>query len=249
MGDSRGRVRLDDPRTAEAPAPVPMGSARAARPLMKRMLPFGAMHGRRKVQRLAFAIAAPCLIVPAFVGYGTGHVTEARASVSVAVTLDALVRSASAVVLATAEEQRAIWEGGRIYTYSRLRVDTAVAGELAQGNEVWVRTMGGIAGGVGQVVEGEAVFAPGHPSLVFLRHGSGGGTSPFVVAARAQGQFAIYADDEKQLRFRRSPATGGLVPAGGTGASTLLAADAIDGRVVADATVDLAAAWARAHVP
>ena len=198
---------------------------------------------------LAFATPSVLLFPPLLLPSG-----EARASVSIAVTFDALLRAASAVIVGTVGEQRAVWEGGRIYTYSRVHVDTAVAGELAEGSDVWVRTMGGIVGNVGQIVEGEAAFTVGRPSLLFLRHGSSPlpnatGASHLVVAGRAQGQFLIYADDASQLRVRQSSAVGGLVPATGTTSAAQLAADRIDGRAVAEATRDIALAWTRAHSP
>jgi hypothetical protein len=219
---------------------------------MKPMISSGAMQrGRRFVRCAVLAFAAlsvllsPALLLPW---------AEARASVSIAVSFDSLLRAASAVVVGTVGEQRAVWEGGRIYTYSRVHVDTAVAGELAEGSEVWVRTMGGIVGNVGQIVEGEAAFTVGRPSLLFLRRGSSPlpgptGASHFVVAARAQGQFLIYADDASQLRVRKSSAVGGLVPATGTSSAAQLAADRIDGHPVADAARDIALGWTRAHSP
>jgi hypothetical protein len=171
---------------------------------------------------------------------------DARASVSVAVTFDALVRESSAVVVATAIEQRSLWEGPRIYTYSHLHVDSAVAGELGQDDEVWVRTMGGIAGKVGQNVDGEPVLTVGRPSLLFL-HRASGSADTYVVTARAQGQFGLYTDDQKELRVRRSSAVGTLLPPQGPTAATALAGDVIHGRAVADAARDIATAWSRAH--
>jgi hypothetical protein len=198
---------------------------------------------------LAFATPSVLLFPPLLLPSG-----EARASVSIAVTFDALLRAASAVIVGTVGEQRAVWEGGRIYTYSRVHIDTAVAGELAEGSDVWVRTMGGIVGNVGQIVDGEAAFTVGRPSLLFLRRGSSplpgpAGASHFVVVGRAQGQFLIYADDASQLRVRASSAVGGLVPAAGAASAGQLAADRIDGHAVTDAARDIALGWIRAHSP
>ena len=70
--------------------------------------------------------------------------------------------------------------------------------------------MGGIVGKVGQIVEGEAAFAPGETSLLFLRPGPVGA---YVVTARGQGQFPVVADDPQQpAHIVRSHAVGMLVP-------------------------------------
>jgi hypothetical protein len=204
------------------------------------MLSFGAMKRLRwVVVCAALAAAAP-----------SASPRQAEASVSIAITFDALVRASSAVVVGTATEERTVWEGGRIYTYSHIHVDSAVAGELAENGEAWVRTMGGIVGKVGQIVDGEPVFTVGRPSLVFLHRSSSG---PFVVTARAQGQFGIYADEQSRLRLRRSNAVGALVSAASDPKAdptrTALAGDIIHGRAVTDATLDIATAWSRAHAP
>ncbi len=170
---------------------------------------------------------------------------SARASVSVAIPFDTLVRASSAVVVGTATDQRSVWEGGRIYTYSRLHVDSAIAGELHEDDEAWVRTIGGLVGDVGQVVDGEAVLTVGRPSLLFLHRTTLG----FVVTARAQGQFGLYTDEQSQLRVRKSSAVGALLPAKGIDGTVPLAADIIHGRAVADAVKDIAQAWSRAHAP
>ena len=183
---------------------------------------------------------------------------EAAASVSIAIPFETLVHASSAVVVATTMEERAVWEGGRIYTYSRVHVDSAIAGELAQESEAWVRTMGGIVGKVGQIVDGEPVFTIGRPSLVFLHRASGVPSGTFLVTARAQGQFGIFADEQGRLRVRRSSGVGVVVPpppassaatASVAPTPAVLAGDVIHGRVVDDVARDIATAWSRAHAP
>jgi hypothetical protein len=170
---------------------------------------------------------------------------DACASVSIAVTFDALVHDSSAVVLATAAEQRSVWENGRIYTYTRIHVDSAFAGELQPKEEAWVRTMGGIVGKTGQVVEGEAGFTLGRPSLVFLRHPRMG---PYVVTARAQGQFTLYVDAESAVRVQKSDALGALFAP--KGPNTIpLASEVLEARAMSDAAQAITAAWTRLHSP
>ena len=188
------------------------------------------------------AAAAPALLA--------AH--DAHASISIAVTFDSLLSSSSSAVVVIPAEQRALWEDGRIYTYTRVLIDRAVAGDLEAGSEAWVRTMGGIVGKVGQRVEGEAVFVMGRPSLVFLHPGPVGA---FDVTARGQGQFPVVLDDQKSVRVMKSSAAGALlapralpVAEGGTQPPPkVLAATAIHGRLLDEVTRDVATSWARVH--
>ena len=97
---------------------------------------------------LCFARVALAVFVP----------TDAQASVSIAVGYDALVKDADSVGVVTPVESKSVWEEGRIYTYTRVKVEQGVAGELGTGAEGWVRTMGGVVGKIGQLVDGEPVF-------------------------------------------------------------------------------------------
>ena len=63
--------------------------------------------------RRALVIAALVAAGP-FGGAAVGAIGDAQASVSVAVTLDGLVQSSTAVCVVTPVEQRAVWENGRI---------------------------------------------------------------------------------------------------------------------------------------
>jgi hypothetical protein len=94
---------------------------------------------------------------------------RAGASVSLAVSWEKLLQTSTEAVIATPVDSRSAWEGGRIYTYSHVHVDRAIAGTLPAGGEAWIRTMGGIVGDIGQQVEGEAELVSGQPSLLFLQ--------------------------------------------------------------------------------
>ena len=185
--------------------------------------------------------------------------TDAQASVSIAVAFDALVRESSAVALVTPLEQRSVWEDGRIYTYTRVRADQGVAGELATGSEAWIRTLGGVVGHIGQLVDGEPVLTTGRPSLLFLRAGTAG---TMEVTARAQGQFAVTLDETKTQRLARSSAVGVLLPpktAAATNAanataspalapaSPMLAHEALHNKKLDDGIRDISTAWKRLH--
>jgi hypothetical protein len=172
----------------------------------------------------------------------------ARASISLPVTWDALVRESSAAVVVTPKGSRTVWEDGHICTYTQVHVDRSVAGALGVGADAWVRTLGGVVGKVGQLVDGEAVFVPGHASLVFLRPGAVGS---FDVTARAQGQYPVVpgADSAHPATVIQSHGVGLLVqrpePAGG--AHVMLASEVLHGRPIDDAAHDVAAAWTAAH--
>jgi hypothetical protein len=179
---------------------------------------------------------------------------EASASVSIAATFDRLLREATVSAVVTPTEQRSLWENGRIYTYTRVHVDRAVAGDLATASDAWVRTMGGIVGKIGHSVDGEAVLTVGRPCLLFMHPGPIGA---FEVTARAQGQYPLVTDDTRAVRVIKSSGVGALlppvppsrtrVPTPAPLAAQALAADVIHGRLVDDVARDIAAAWNKVH--
>lgn len=134
----------------------------------------------------------------------------AEAAVSVLMSLDELVAASTYAVVATAHERRSVWEevGGsrRIVTYTRLAVERSVLGSA--GSELWVRTLGGVVGKIGQTVSGEAQIAPGSRSLLFLANVEG----ILVVTGLAQGHFRVVAEDGGPPRLRPSPEAGVLLP-------------------------------------
>jgi hypothetical protein len=147
------------------------------------------------------ALVAAAVLVP----------SDARASVSIAIAFDALVKDADSVGVATPLEAKSVWEDGRIYTYTRVKIEQGVAGELGTGAEGWVRTMGGVVGKIGQLVDGEPVLTTGKSSLLFMRKFKAGGT--WEVSARAQGQYPVLVDDTlKTRKLIRSSAVGVLFP-------------------------------------
>jgi hypothetical protein len=171
---------------------------------------------------------------------------DARASVAIAVSWDDLVSGSSAAAFVTADSARAVWEGGRIYTYTHVQVDRAVAGELTTGSTAWVRTRGGVVDHVGQQVEGEAVFGTGQ-SLVFL-HATGAGA--FDVTGRAQGQFPVVAGDSAQPAHVVPCHARGMIVARSLPTPALppkLASDVLAGQTPDDATRAIGAAWSAAH--
>lgn len=184
-----------------------------------------------------------------------GLAAVAAASVSLPVPWEALLRESTASVIVSSRESTAVWEGGRICTYTHVHVDRAIAGELKTGGDTWVRTLGGVVGEVGEIVDGEPVFSPGRASLVFLRPSVSGA---YDVTARGQGQFPVVAgnDAARSPTLTRSHTVGFLLnrgalawsPSAGAGpAAPVLAADMLHGRLVDEAAHDVVSAWAATH--
>jgi hypothetical protein len=197
------------------------------------------LHPFRLVPLRTFAV----LVAVAMVVVASG---DSKASVSIAVSWDDLLRASAAAAIVTPTDARSAWEAGRIYTYSHVRVERAIAGTLSSGGEAWVRTMGGVVGDTGQRVEGEPVLIPGQPSLLFLQPGPNGS---FHVTARAQGQFPVIAATNQRAAYVvRSEAIGSLVPRQSQASSpALMASEALHGRSVDDAAHEILLAWNRTH--
>lgn len=174
------------------------------------------------------------------VGLVLSAASAAWATVARSVALAELVQKSQLVATATPLEAHSRWEdfGGqrRIVTYTRVRVDSRVAG-TDLGSEVLVRTLGGEVGNIGQVVDGEAVLEIGQPSLLFFAPGYDG---VLGVTAMAQGQFPIRADDHGALRLTPSPRLPALV------GNAVSAQQALVGRTVPEARA-LVEKAARAH--
>jgi len=156
---------------------------------------------------LGFDLAAPSLDGRA-----------ARASTSVELSLADLLRLSTLVTVGTTAEQTSVWEDAdgnrsrRIVTYTRVRLERVLDGRPPAGSDVWVRTLGGQVGDIGQHVDGEAVLVPLQKSLVFLRARADG---THAVAGMAQGHFPLKVlRAGEPPRIALSPAIGRLVEGG-----------------------------------
>jgi hypothetical protein len=184
--------------------------------------------------------------------FASGHVTwsperglhapaEAEASVAVAYTLEELVKQSPQAIVAEAMEQTSAWEkiGGskRIVTYTRLELRDNVYGDAP--GELWVRTLGGAVGKIGQSVAGEASFTVGKESLVFLTQTK---TGTWVVSGAAQGHYPIVVADDDAPRLTLSPLSGKVVKKKKTKVSVQ---EALGGQPVADGVDRVRAAKAK----
>ncbi len=134
--------------------------------------------------------------------------SEAEATTAVLMTLDEMVRVSDRVVVAEPLERISMWEkigeSERIVTYTRLRIETPIVGSETQ--DVWVRTLGGTVGKIGQHVAGEAQLTLNQTSLVFVARAR----DAYVVTGMAQGHFPVDESDSAR-RLRSSPDTGTLL--------------------------------------
>jgi hypothetical protein len=158
----------------------------------------------------------------------------AEAMLAVEATVQQLVAESDLAVDATPEESYSTWEdipkvGRRIVTYTRMKVSDAAFGDVP--SDVWVRTLGGHVGDVGQRVEGEAEFAAGSRAVVFLRRVPDG---RFRVTQMSQGHFRV--DGAGAIaRLRATVRLSSLIKA----KSGLGARAALEGLGVADALAAL----------
>ena len=177
----------------------------------------------------------------------------ADASVSIAVSFDSLLHDSTSASVATPTEARAVWENGRIVTFTHVHVDRAIAGDLKSGDETWVASLGGIVGTVGQVVDGEPQLHVGVPYLLFLKPDASATPGTRIVTARAQGQFHLRtvtnASGAAVVSVVKNPSAGELLAPkpSANGSIVKTAADAIADRAVDDVAKDVAASWSKAH--
>lgn len=163
-----------------------------------------------RLRSAAYSLSLACIVSLAAPLGGIGTIPCAQAAVSVQMSVGELVTASSIVAIATAIEHNSAWEdlegGRRIVTYTRLRVERAITGEC--GGELWVRTLGGSVGKIGQVVSGEARLALGSTSVVFLTEHGGS----LVVTGMAQGHYPLVTSDSASPVLASSPDAGVLLP-------------------------------------
>lgn len=130
----------------------------------------------------------------------------AHAGAAVPISLVELVQRSQHAVVATAREGSATWEhtstGKRIVTYSRIEVQQPLDGRSPKDSQLYVRTLGGTVGDVGQIVHGEATLIRDEAAVFFL-HPSVQGA--FALTAMAQGHFSLARDERGVHRLAASP--------------------------------------------
>ena len=139
----------------------------------------------------------------------------ANAGVARPVALRDLVRESRWVVVGTSIEAVSRWEtvgkSERIVTYHRIRIDRALGSKAPSESEVWVRTLGGRVGSIGQIVHGEAMVTRGEGAVLFLAPAKDG---ILGVTAMSQGHFPLQLDARGVQRLAVSPRLSHLVGRG-----------------------------------
>lgn len=166
---------------------------------------------------LLLALTLP-LSYPSLAHHGLA-VPEAEASLLIEMSLSELLQNTNLVVAGTPQEGYSVWEsrddsgGTRIVTYTRVHVDTVLDGKMPAGGDVWVRTLGGNVGHVGQHVDAEAEMVPFESSVLFL-HALDDGTH--AVSGMSQGQFLLAKASGGASRLQPKVSVEALITNAGT---------------------------------
>ena len=140
-----------------------------------------------------------------FLGTGCALATsllggKAAATVARSLSLPALVRGSSRIVVVTALGAESHFEElgrrRRVVTDTRVRVEERVAKGQTVESELLVRTLGGSVGRLGELVHGQARLVLGEACLAFLLQGPDG---LHYVNGMAQGHYPLGSDASKRL--------------------------------------------------
>ncbi len=159
---------------------------------------------------LAATVAAFALLLPLAPIFGT---RTAHAHTFVEMSVDYLAKASSRVIVGVPVDEMSVWEptdgGQRIVTYHRVQVQSNIVGEGPQ--EVWVRRLGGVVEGVGQIVHGAASLRPHQPVLLFLVART---DATFSVVGMEQGCFPVQVSKDRKVTIQRRRMAHAPVPAG-----------------------------------
>ncbi len=128
-----------------------------------------------------------------------GYASSARAA-TLAELVTRSTRIAHATPLEGSSRYEDIGDKRHIVTYTRLRIDEAIAGQSGE-SEILVRTLGGRIDKLGEVVHGEAQLVVNEACLVFVRANADGVEE---ITEMAQGHYPFEADAKGTLRLRPS---------------------------------------------
>lgn len=130
----------------------------------------------------------------------------ADACAALPISLPDLTRLSRFTVVGIAREGTSDWErsstGNRIVTHTRLEVQQTLDGRDPPDSNLFVRTLGGVVGDVGQLVHGEAELQTDRPAVLFLNETRNGA---YGITAMVQGHYALNADDDGTHRLFPHP--------------------------------------------
>ena len=126
--------------------------------------------------------------------------------------LSRLVKRSAAVVVATPVSRSTHWAtlgtASRLVTDYTLEVSWSLRGKTVAGEDIVVRTLGGIENGLVTLVHGEARLALGQTSLLFL---APDGKGIMHVLGMAQGHYPTEPDENGEWRVKQSPGLDGVL--------------------------------------
>jgi hypothetical protein len=136
----------------------------------------------------------------------------AHASIMLRLELPELATQADGIVRGRVLKLVSRWDAShsRIFTDATIAVDRAYKGNHAPGEIITVTRIGGSVDGVGMRVIGEATFAEGEETLVFLRrYGMAATPAGYAVLGMAQGKLSIMRNAQG-THVLASPGAAGL---------------------------------------
>jgi hypothetical protein len=164
--------------------------------------------------------------------------TEAYATTARGLSLEQLVRHSERVILGMPAEKTSAWElyrgSRRIVTTTRLLQEEEWLDGVARQEEVFITTLGGRVGDLGQKIPGEAHLREGEQCVLFVGPATEGRRR---VVAMGQGHYPV-SDDERLRKLRLSPSLPHLVGKRAGPDAPVRAQRAVDvlaGRSVSDA--------------
>lgn len=154
---------------------------------------------------------------------------HAEAAVFRALSLQSLLRAShnvSAVTVLLAEcHYVTMGSSRRIVTDTRVQIESALGRGSAGDAEVLVRTLGGVVGERGELVDGQAVLGTGERAVLFLGRSVPG---LYFVVGMAQGHYPIRRGEDGTSRLASSPRLPKLLQTSGVGAAELLVGRSVD---------------------
>jgi hypothetical protein len=179
----------------------------------------GRMLSRRQVLR-ALGVGCAAVASPRL----------ASATMARAVTLPELVGLSQYALVGRATGANSRWEtvgsSRRIVTYVQVEVTQPIDGRPPPDTTLFLRTLGGQVGEIGQLVHGEARFELGAQSVVFVAPDEDG---VLGITAMAQGHYPLRADTATEIvRLRASPNMPSLTRVDGSAVQRLVSKTVVE---------------------
>lgn len=158
------------------------------------------MRASKLSDRRTFLVGLPACAAAALLA------PSAEAGAALPLSLTELVWTSSSIVIGSPVESVSDWEtddgSRRIVTVSRVEILQSLDRRPPKDSHVFVQTLGGRIGGIGQIVHGEATLHRARPQVLFLGPGNRG---RLRIVGRAQGHYPLSKDEFGTQRLSTSP--------------------------------------------